>query len=270
MFYNVAVADAETIVEFLTGGRASPSAVPWRHLRREDLQVIRQWAGTTRPERQRDILREMRLLVRSSLTAAAEDEFEDLPERAVPYVRPMRIAAARLSQREAKLLLDVMADASGLAGVRDAAVIGLMLLAGPRRQEIAALEIGDFESEEACLWVKDKRGPARLVTLRGRCLDLLERWLEARGGGAGPLFPAIDMRGEVLLDRLSVGAVYRIVRRRAGEAGQRLSPRDLRAYFLRRLQMQARNATDGVPLVCRYLQREDGQPAWSLPSLAGA
>jgi integrase len=174
-----------------------------------------------------------------------------------------------VSSREARLLLDVCDLDASIAGRRDAAVLALMLLAGLRRQEVVALTTGDLAEEDARLRVRSRRRPSRFVLLEGACRDAIDAWLEARGSGQGPLLLALDVGGRPAPRALSAAAINRIVARRAAEAGcSEVTPRRLRQRFLTRLR--AGQSVDGQSRRCAYDLTEDGEPAWTLASLASA
>ena len=170
------------------------------------------------------------------------------------------MAASRLAARQAKLLLDVCESDEATEGVRDAAVIALMLNAGLRRQEVVGLQRGDYEDEDGRIKVASRRGLARSIILEGRTRAAVERWQRLRGAWSGPLIAALSPRGEVQMRGLTPPAVNRLLARRAAQAGcDGVTPRDLRGRFLRELQTASRERPR-----CRYYQDENGQPAWVL------
>ena len=257
------------IVQFLTGAPGGEDLVPWHLLRREDLQVIRDWAGETlSPDSQRRALGAMRSAMRNCI--APDTEFETAPAALVSGLRPLvrnTIAARIFTSRAARLLLDVCRDDSGSAGSRDAALISLMLLAGLRRGEIVRLDISDFDQDENCLRVRSRRGFLRLVYLEGQCRGDLEDWIALRGGAAGPLFMPINAHGVFNTAGLSPSAVNLILTRRCQQAGAAgITPRDLRRRFLWQLQSVTRTDLQGS--TCRFYFDNSGHCGWAFASMA--
>lgn len=253
--------ELESLAEFLTGNRMAVLSLPWQALRNEDVRVLRDWASETLPfPAQRRLMRDLRHVLRQP--AEATDEPALRSEITPSVLRALRrsVAASKLAARQTKLLLDACEDEGSLEGARDAAVIALMLGAGLRRQEVVALQRGDYEDDDGRIKVASRRGLARSVVLEGRTRATVERWLRLRGAWSGPLIAALSPRGEVQLRGISPSAVNRLLARRADDAGcAGITPRDLRARFLRDLQSASRERPR-----CRYYQDENGQPAWVL------
>lgn len=135
-------------------------------------------------------------------------------------------------------LMSACAKTDKLAGVRDAAMLGLLYGCGLRRAELAGLEVADYQTDAATgqgsLKVQGKRNKARLVPVVGGAADALADWLAVRGWQPGPLFVRIRKSDQVLATRLSTQAVYHILSRRVVEAGltQGCSPHDMRRTFI--------------------------------------
>lgn len=252
--------ELESVAEFLTGNRLAALSLPWQSLRSEDVRVLRDWAGETLPfPAQRRLMRDLRQALRRPVEA--EDEQVIRTEVSPALLRALRRAgaASRLASRQAKLLLDACDVDASMEGARDAAVIGLMLNAGLRRQEAVALQRGDYE-DDGRIKITSRRGLARSVILEGRTRAAVERWLRLRGAWSGPLIAALSPHGEVQLRGLTPSAVNRLLTRRSEQAGLTgITPRDLRGRFLRELQAASRERPR-----CRYYQDENGQPAWVL------
>ena len=159
--------ELEALIEFLTGSKMTPVAMPWWLLRSEDVRVIRSWAGETLPvAAQRSLLRTLRGILRSA-TPDGDDQ------TSVPLVRDFargnraRVLSRGLAPREARLLLDLCRDANDGTALRDATILSLMLLAGLRRQEVVDLQIGDYDEEAGRLIVRSARAQMRSVMLMG-------------------------------------------------------------------------------------------------------
>ncbi len=253
--------ELESVAEFLTGNRLAALSLPWQLLRSEDVRVLRDWAGETLPfPAQRRLMRDLRQALRQPVEA--EDE-QVLRSQVTPSVlRALRrsVAVSKLASRQVKLLTDACEADESIEGARDAAVIGLMLGAGLRRQEVVGLQRGDYEDEDGRIRVSSRRGLARSVILEGRTRAAVEGWLRLRGAWSGPLIAALSPHGEVQMRGLTPSAVNRLLAKRSDQAGcAGITPRDLRGRFLRELQAASRERPR-----CRYYQDENGQPAWVL------
>jgi integrase len=256
--------ELEAVAEFLTGSQAAAGSLPWRLLGREDLRVVRRWAGEALPAPvERRLVRELR----QALRAAEPSEEDDAPAQVTLLRTPKRRAdVAPIAARPARLLLEVCRDATDATAKRDCAVISLMLLAGLRRQELVGLQRGDYDDADGRIEVRSRRGVRRSVLLEGECRRDVEAWLGRRGGGSGPLFLAFASTGEPLPKGIAAPTVNRILARRCAEAGlDGLTPRVLRGRFVWQLQAGVRQ---GGGQRCRYYLAEDGEPGWALSSLA--
>jgi integrase len=257
--------ELEAVAEFLTGNRMTAPILPWQLLRREDVRVLRDWAGETLPgPSQRRLMRELRRALKQEA-----GQSEDLPAGtgltpSMLRAGERRGAASKLASRQVRLLIEGALDDESLDARRDSAIVVLMLLAGLRRTEIVRLQRGSFDDEDGRLKISGRPRCSRSVILDGVTREEVERWLRLRGSWSGPLFAAIGPKGELVQRALSPSAVNRLLSRRAREAGcDGVTPRDLRGRFLWQLQSMSRERP-----VCRYYQDENGQPGWVLPSMA--
>ncbi len=131
-------------------------------------------------------------------------------------------------------LLQVLAHLpSGLAGVRDRALLLAGYAGALRRSELAALDIKDvtWVDEGAVLTLRrsktDQQGQGRQVAIpRGAhaqtCpVKALRAWIEAAGLREGALFRPVDRHGKLRAGRLHSDAVGAIVKRVLGEPDSR-------------------------------------------------
>lgn len=120
------------------------------------------------------------------------------------------------------------------AGVRDAAIIGLLYTGGLRRAEIVALDTDDCDADTGRLLVRAGKGrKQRTVFAQGGALRALLDWLALRGDEPGALFVPVNKGGRLTPRRLSAQAIYDLLKKRAGEAGVKdFSPHDLRRTFV--------------------------------------
>lgn len=119
------------------------------------------------------------------------------------------------------------------AGVRDAAIIGLLYSCGLRRAELVGLDVADYDAEAGTLVVRGKRNKERLAYVVTGAAEALADWLTIRGDEPGALFWPIRKGGHVKQGRLTTQAIYHILTVRAEQAGvKELSPHDFRRTFV--------------------------------------
>lgn len=117
-----------------------------------------------------------------------------------------------------------------LAGVRDAAMLGIGYSALLRRSEIAALDLADFDQEKRTLTVRaSKRNKTRTVPIANGASAALFDWLHVRGAAPGAIFLAIRKGDRVTDHGMTPQAVYNAMERMAERAGvASFTPHDLR------------------------------------------
>lgn len=142
-------------------------------------------------------------------------------------------AGRSLQSGELAALMAECEGDNGPAGVRDGAIIALMYAVGARRQEVSALQVGDYQPDTGRLVIRGKGGKERTAFLDNGAYDALGDWLRVRGGGPGALFLAINKGGRVLDHGLVSQSLYDMLARRAEGAHVRsFSPHDMRRSFV--------------------------------------
>ncbi len=122
---------------------------------------------------------------------------------------------------------------NSVAGVRDAAILGLLYGLGLRRAELVQLDVADFHREDGVLSIRGKGNQARTAHVVEKTRTVLERWLRVRGIAAGPMFLPLAKSGHLIAKRLSCEGIAQILTRRAAEANvERFSCHDLRRSFV--------------------------------------
>jgi len=122
---------------------------------------------------------------------------------------------------QARDLLDHLQKDATPEGLRDYALINLLLRTGLRRVEVARANAGDIrqESGEAVLWIQGKGRDAKdeYVILTHETLQPINEYLKARGGAKAeePLFESLSDRNRN--GRLSKRSISRIVKDRLRE-----------------------------------------------------
>lgn len=217
-------------------GIADPQLVPWQNLRYQHVAAIRtklEERGYS-PATINGALYAIRGVSRAAfnLELLSADDLQRI--RDVRPVRRERLPAGRaLTLRELGALMDACAKDAGPAGVRDAAIIGLLYAGGLRRSEVAALELKDYDPATGELRVLGKGNKERNVWIDNGAADALADWLAVRGGSEEPLFLAINKGGKILPQGIGDQSIYNLLRKRANESGVRdCSCHDLRRSFI--------------------------------------
>ncbi|GHF60285.1 tyrosine-type recombinase/integrase [Deinococcus metalli] len=157
-----------------------------------------------------------------------------------------RRTGAWLSRTQAQELL-LAPDTSTLRGLRDRALLAVLLGCGLRRSELVNLTFDHLQQREGRWVVLDltgKHGRTRTVPMPSWCKAAVDAWTKTASLSTGHVFRPTAPRGEHVLAReqLSHEAVALTVRkygRRLGHAnltpedleGVRLAPHDLRRTF---------------------------------------
>lgn len=154
--------------------------------------------------------------------------------RAVPNLRGSRLPRGRalLSQEIRALFAACEADKSSI-GVRDAAILAVILGCGLRRSEAVGLYYSDVVTDERALRVLGKGNKERLAYMPTGTWERLHTWIEqVRGEKPGPLFTRIRRFDTLTNDRLTDQAVYHVLQVRQHQAGiEKCAPHDLRRTF---------------------------------------
>lgn len=143
-------------------------------------------------------------------------------------------AGRELSTEEiAALVASCQADRTP-AGMRDAAVIGILYTCGLRREEIVNLNLNDYDDETGRMNIRSGKGrKGRTVYVTGGAARALDSWLYLRGTFDGPLVLAVLKNGRIMSHRLTAQAIYNLVKKRAALAGiADFSPHDFRRTFV--------------------------------------
>jgi site-specific recombinase XerD len=138
-------------------------------------------------------------------------------------------AGRMLSAQEVGALLRVCTNDPSPAGARDAAMIALWAVAGPRRAEIVNRPEPLRHPDRRCLdpQGEGQQGPDRIHRQRGTPGD--GRLAGNPRPDRGPLFVLVHQTGKVRISRMAPQSVYEILQKRAAEAGvTSVSPHDLR------------------------------------------
>ena len=127
-----------------------------------------------------------------------------------------------LSADQARQLLDTI-DPSELIGLRDRALIGLMVFSFARVGAANTLRVGDYFENEKRWWLRlhEKGGKRHEVPCHHSLRKYLDVWIEAAGIGGdkkGWLFPSIRKGNNLTTNRMDTNDVLRMIKRRAKAA----------------------------------------------------
>jgi site-specific recombinase XerD len=153
-------------------------------------------------------------------------------------------AYLRLTKEQAEALIGAP-GVKTLQGLRDTAIIALMLCTGIREAELSALDVEDLRQElggELALHIREGKGAKERLIPYGEldwCLAIVDRWLAAAGIHSGAVFRGFYRGGKTLRrGRLSVRAIEYILNdypiTKNGNVVQ-VKPHDCRRTYARRL-----------------------------------
>jgi site-specific recombinase XerD len=150
-------------------------------------------------------------------------------------VKGSRLAAGRMiPHAEQVAFFQACSDDASPAGSRDAAIFGLLVGAGPRRQEVASLQLDDLDRGDWSVRLIGKGGRERRFYLRNGSQQAMQAWLAVRGLAAGPLFHPVHRSGSIQHGRgMTSQAVYLMLETRSAAAGiAPIRPHDCRRTFI--------------------------------------
>jgi site-specific recombinase XerD len=128
-----------------------------------------------------------------------------------------------LSAAEARTLLDSI-DVSALSGLRDRALVGLMVYSFARISAAVGVDVEDYFQQGKRRWLRlhEKGGKRHDVPAYPNAEAYLDAYLEASGIASdrhGPLFRTVDRHARLTASRLTRNDALRMVKRRAPDAG---------------------------------------------------
>ena len=160
-------------------------------------------------------------------------------QRAVDFenVKGDTLPAGRdLTAGEIIALSDACFSDTSAAGIRDAAIIGMMYTCGLRRSEIAKLTTADYNSDSGQLKViKSKGSKSRMVYVTNGAQTALNDWLAIRGSATGALFTRINKGGKISSDGMTGQAIYDMLLKRGNPEKTGIAtftPHDFRRTFV--------------------------------------
>lgn len=222
----------DNVAGLLTAGRYDALEVDWAQLRFQHVAAIRsrlieQYAASTVNKHLSGIKGTLAAAYRLGLIGG--DQYRKATD--VESVKSDTEPAGRmLSSREIGALLKACTEDPSPAGARDAAMIALLAVAGPRRSEIVKLNLGDYNPEAGAVRIRKAKGNKdRTVYIDNEARQAMTDWLGIRGPTEGPLFIPVHQTGRMRISRMAPQSIYDILKKRANEGDvSNVSPHDLR------------------------------------------
>src|SRR5271170_5360217 len=161
------------------------------------------------------------------LAAEAADNGLLAPELAqgISRVKSVKSTGIRvgnwLSQGQAQALLSAP-DISTVRGLRDRAILAVLLGCGLRRSEVAALTFAHVQQRDGRWCVVDlvgKHGRVRTAPMPNWVKVAIDAWTSPAGVAAGHVFQQVNRSGAVTGERLGEKVVWQMLRQYAGEIG---------------------------------------------------
>src|SRR5271154_5415143 len=159
------------------------------------------------------------------LAAEAADNGLLAPELAqgISRVKSVKSTGIRvgnwLSQKQAQTLLSAP-DISTARGLRDRAILAVLLGCGLRRSEVAALTFAHVQQRDGRWCIVDlvgKHGRVRTVPVPAWTKVAIDAWTSAAGLADGHLFRPVNRGGCVMGERLGEKVVWQMLRRCAAD-----------------------------------------------------
>ncbi len=171
------------------------------------------------------------------LAAEAADNGLLAPELAagIARVKSVKSTGVRagnwLSQRQAQTLLSAP-DISTIRGLRDRAILAILLGCGLRRSEVAALTFAHVQQRDGRWCIVDlvgKHGRVRTAPMPAWVKVATDAWTCAAGVFADHVFRPVNRAGSVTGERLGEKVVWQLIKPYAEVAGvPGIAPHDLR------------------------------------------
>ena len=171
------------------------------------------------------------------LAAEAADNGLLAPELAagISRVKSAKSAGMRtgnwLSLRQAQTLLSAP-DVSTLKGLRDRAILAVLLGCGLRRSEVAALTFAHVQQRDGCWCIVDlmgKHGRIRTASMPTWVKAAIDAWTSAAGVVDGHVFRPVLRGDRIAGERLGEKVVWQMLREYADAIGvSGVAPHDLR------------------------------------------
>lgn len=217
-------------------GATSPEACSWGSLRRHHVMAVTELLRDTgrATATVNTYLSALKGVAKEAWMLKLMDVESFQHIRAVRNLRGSRLPRGRaLPPEEIRSLFAACEVDDSSIGIRDAAMLAVILGCGLRRSEAVGLDLRDVVTDERALRVLGKGNKERLAYMPAGTWQRLQKWVEeVRGEKDGPLFTRIRRFDTLTNDRLTDQAVYHILQVRQHQAEiAKCAPHDLRRTF---------------------------------------
>ena len=155
---------------------------------------------------------------------------EDARETVAPDSAKVRDGRALDVVDIARLSASAEGDPIRARGLRDAALLAVLVGGAVRRAEAAALTVAALDLDGRAIKVTGKGNKTRTVFLSAKAVDALAAWMRVRGQQPGAVFCAVDKAGHLRGASLTTVSIGRIL----DALAQRASVAQFTAHDLRR------------------------------------
>jgi len=169
--------------------------------------------------------------------AADNDLIDPIQANGVARVKGVKMQGVRagswLTRDQAQELISAP-DVTTLKGLRDRAILAVMIGAGLRRSETAALTVAHVQQREGRWVIVDlvgKGNRVRTVPIPAWTKAALDDWTGTAGVLAGCIFRSVNKGDRMTGDGLTAQAIRDVVHEHAGKLGYSVAAHDLRRTF---------------------------------------
>lgn len=215
--------------------------IPWQQFTRQHLLAVVQSLKnqSKAPTTIKSYLATIKGVCREAWAAGimSTDTFTHIKEVRAPRGNWMPKGRS-LSVIEVQQLLSICAGDKSCRGIRDAAIIAIMVGCGLRRAEVVGLQYDNLIHRDQAMRIMGKGNRERINYLPAFAWQHLDRWIEAvRGDIPGPLFTRIRAGDDVTTNALTVNGLAKVLEYRRIESLwiEAFSPHDLRRTYASRL-----------------------------------
>lgn len=157
--------------------------------------------------------------------------------QAISRAEGVRVEGKRLgnwlTKEQAQQLLG-LPNVATVKGLRDRAILAVLLGCGLRREECTGLTVGNIQQREGRWVIVDlvgKRSKTRSVPMPAWCKYAIDAYLLAAGIADGVLFRSVRRGDHITEQGMTAQAIFDVVKSYAGAIGVDVRPHDLRRTF---------------------------------------
>lgn len=228
------------IAGLLSGGKADAMSLEWESVRYEHYAALRkQFEQIYKPSTANRCLAFIKKMARVLQSMELITPSRALAIRDIrPFKETNELAGRLIDIDEIENLLEMpLKNKNTAKGLRDYAMLLLLITSGVRRSELANLSVKDFDYETGSIDILEgKNNNSRIIYLPQRTAEAIYKWLQYSGFINHPnhrMFCAINKGGSISDRELSGTDVYRTI---CGYVDKteltRLSPHDFRRTYI--------------------------------------